>query len=361
VNEGNGRRARRVDQVLPWIESADAISNYALQLRDHLRERGYASDIWVEARGSAIDARARAFEPHAVARANAILYHHSIGTELTELVAALDVPKALIYHNVTPPAFYADYRPALAYALEAGAGALPAIAAAFDRVIAVSDYNAAGLRAAGMTNVETIPVIVDAGRFGAAPAAAALREGDAAMRWLFVGRIAPNKGLRRLIEVAGAFRRGCGAVRLTIVGRSDTEDPYLAELHALVAELDLEGAVRFAGVLSDAALAQEYRNADVLVTLSEHEGFCVPLVEAMFFDLPVVALAAAAIPETLGAAGLLIDPAAGVAEIAAVLLCLRDDPALRAAIVAAQRARRDDFSPARVWPQIDRLVEALAS
>jgi len=354
-------RRRRVDQVLPTIEFGDAISNCALQLRRHLRESGYASDIWVDVRGDTVSREAAYFEPRAVAAADAILYHHSIGTELAERVAALDVPKALIYHNVTPAAFFADYRPALAYALDAGAASLKDIAESFDRVVAVSEYNAAGLRALGVSDVQTIPFMVDVARFEDAPQADALPGDGSAMRWLFVGRIAPNKGLRKLIEVADAFRRCCGELMLTIVGRWEADDPYLRELRELIAELDLTENVRFAGVVSDALLAAHYRHAEVLVTLSEHEGFCVPVVEAMFFDLPVVALAAAALPETLGSAGLLIEPSADIAEIAAAIVCLRDDPGLRASIVAAQRARREAFLPARIWPHIDRLVEALAS
>jgi glycosyltransferase involved in cell wall biosynthesis len=145
-------------------------------------------------------------------------------------------------------------------------------------------------------------------------------------------------------------------VKLTIVGRFDPDDPYYHELTRLVMRRGLERHVTFAGVVTNRTLHAHYRRADVFVTLSEHEGFCVPVVEAMFFDLPVVALAATALPETLGAAGLLVERTADAAEIAALIHCLRTDSGLSARLLEAQRMRRRDFLPDQIYPHVERLV-----
>jgi glycosyltransferase involved in cell wall biosynthesis len=349
-------RGARIDQVVQTLEYGDAISDYALHVRRHLRELGYGSTIWVEGAGPGMTGEAAFFEANRVATADAVIYHHSIGSAIADRVAVLGVPKALVYHNITPAGFFAAYRPSFAELLQSGRDALPALCGKFDLYVVDSDYNALDLHEHGIAEARTIPVPVDFARFDVMPELDVLGDDAPGMRWLFVGRVAPNKGIRALIEALDAYRQCDGDVKLTIVGRFDPDDPYYHELTRLVMRRGLERHVTFAGVVTNRTLHAHYRRADVFVTLSEHEGFCVPVVEAMFFDLPVVALAATALPETLGAAGLLVERTADAAEIAALIHCLRTDSGLSARLLEAQRMRRRDFLPDQIYPHVERLV-----
>jgi len=166
------------------------------------------------------------------------------------------------------------------------------------------------------------------------------------MDWLFVGRVTPNKCHHDLIKAVAAYRRGFGVpARLHLVG-APAAGSYQRALHQLVEALDLEGVVRFTGSVAPGVLAAHYRSADVFVCLSEHEGFCVPLVEAMRHRVPVVAFAAAAVPETVGAAALLLRSKAPL-TVAAAVERLRSRPDLLEALVAGGLCRASEFDVAR--------------
>ena len=189
--------------------------------------------------------------------------------------------------------------------------------------VADSAYNEAHLAEAGFAATAVIPpsaalddAVTAAARATTAPSP---RSAAAGARWLAVGRVSPNKALERTVAALAVARaHGDPEATLHIVGKPATGS-YVAALHRYVAELGLAGAVRFAGHASDATVASAYAEADVLVVTSEHEGFCVPVVEAMSTGLPVVAFDQGAVPEVLGDAGSLVsdkDPYALAASIA---------------------------------------------
>jgi glycosyltransferase involved in cell wall biosynthesis len=350
---------KRVDQVVQTLEYGDAISDYATHVRNRLREVGFASTIWAEGIGPLVMGNADFYDADAIEKADAIVYHHSIGTAATEHVQSLRLPKAMIYHNITPASFFAPYRPKFAELLETGRDDLKKLVGAFDRYIADSDFNAAELRDIGVSEVETVPVIMDFSRFDVSADVELLAENSRGMRWIFVGRVAPNKGVHSLILALEAFLHFDHDAQLDIVGRYDVDDPYYAELRALVTVRRLERYVHFRGMVTDSQLLAYYQRSNIFVTLSEHEGFCVPVVEAMLFDLPVVALASTALPETLGHGGLLVEPGTSPAEIAALIYLVRVDPHLGPTIVAAQRERRTTFLPKRIYPKLEHVIAEL--
>jgi len=123
---------------------------------------------------------------------------------------------------------------------------------------------------------------------------------------LTVGRIAPNKGLDVLLESFGDLVDVFPS-NLHIVGALDPRlRSYQSALDAIVERRGLSSRVAFHGTLSQNALAALYHDCDVFVTCSQHEGFCVPVIEAMAFGKPIVAWNATALPETCGAAGVLV-------------------------------------------------------
>lgn len=353
---------RRIDQVLPTLEYGDAVSDYAIHIQDALRMHGIESTIYAEAIGTRVADRARVFaddrgqDDHP----DLVLYHHSISCASAQAVAVMATPKVMIYHNVTPARFFAPYRPDFAELLQVGREQTRELTRKFDRYVAVSQFNADELLELGAPEVTVVPLAVDFRRFDVLPDEAVLRRQKRGTRWLFVGRIAPNKGLLPLIEAFEAYLAVDGDATLAIVGTYDPADIYYRSLVDACQQLRVSGSVRFTGSVSNAELCAYYRSSDVYVSLSEHEGFCVPIVEAMYFDLPIVARDSTAVPGTLGEGGVLVSDGMGAVEIAALVELLRADESLRRRVLAAQRNRRAFFSPEAGDERIRRLVEDLA-
>ncbi len=258
--------------------------------------------------------------------------------------------KAVYYHNVTPPEFFAPGT-ATREATERGLAQLRRIADAFDLVVADSRHNLEDFGRFLRTPRPGLVVhpVVDAEALRAGPfegdLVRRLRRGPGA-RWLFVGRVARNKRQERVMTLFDRYARAVDpAARLWLVG-NDTQDPaYRAGLEALRRALPSGRRILFTGPVGDRSLRAYYRAASLFVCASEHEGFGLPLVEAMAYGVPVIAFAAAAVPETMGAAGILARSwdAPRLVELAALL---ESDAGLRARILAGQRANLERFGAA---------------
>jgi glycosyltransferase involved in cell wall biosynthesis len=229
--------------------------------------------------------------------------------------------------------------------------------------IADSTYNERELAEAGFTATSVAPVLVDLEEFDRdvdererARLEAAKAAGGVDL--LFVGRLAPNKAQHDLIKALAVYRRAYDpAARLHLVGGSSSA-VYAAALESYAAALGLEEAVELTGSVSPGVLAAHYRAADAFVCLSEHEGFCVPLLEAMHHRVPIVAFAAAAVPETLGGAGLLL-PSKSPSTVASAVHRVLDDALLRRALVTAGTQRLEDFRLDRARARFASLIEGL--
>jgi L-malate glycosyltransferase len=226
--------------------------------------------------------------------------------------------------------------------------------------IAVSRFNERELVDAGFARTAVAPVLVDLDhmvREVDAAAEARLRDAKSGggADLLFVGRIAPNKAQHDLVKALAVYRRTYDPdARLHLVGASSSE-AYSDAVKAYVARLGLEDAVNLTGPVPSGVLAAHYRTADVFVCLSEHEGFCVPLLEAMHNHVPIVAFAAAAVPETVAGAAVLLDDKSP-AMVAAAVHRVQTDPVLRDQLVAAGATRLAEFTLPRAR---ERFAEAL--
>jgi glycosyltransferase involved in cell wall biosynthesis len=265
----------------------------------------------------------------------------------------------LQYHNVTPAHFFAPYDPGIFRIAALGRQELATLAGATDLALGDSDYNRRELAELGFRRTGVLPIAVDTGRLLDAPPHPALEEilRDGLTNFLFVGRIAPNKRIEDIIRLAEQFKRYIDAqYRFVFVGRTDTVPRYYAAVRALIARYQmLPERFLFPGVVSDWELAAYYRTASVYISMSEHEGFCVPLVEAMAADVPVLAFASTAVPETLGGAGVLFE--SKDMEYAAELLGqLAFDPDVRAHVIEGQRRRLRDFAEDRLRARLAQVV-----
>ena len=338
----------RISILTPTLATADAVSNDVLGMYRVLKQRGhevhlFAEDWNVPGVQVRYAAGARQF---AETSSDILIYHHSIGWELgAEILESCACKTIIKYHNVTPPEFFAGVNPQLQQLCESGRSQLASIGGAHHTLyLAASAYNMQDLLAAGAdpARVFVVPPFNQAENLGGvAPDFDVLdQHQDGKVNLLMVGSVRPNKGHALLIE---AFARyyydfNCHA-RLLIVGAQDEKlEGYAKTLRDLVELLHLEDAVSFTGEVPVEALKAYYLTSDAFVIASEHEGFCVPLVEAMSLRVPVIGYASGAITETIGDCGIIwdtIDPGLVAESIDALM----KDGSL-AAVLTHQARRR---------------------
>ncbi|MBI5686313.1 MAG: glycosyltransferase [Verrucomicrobia bacterium] len=346
-----------IHQILPALAYGDAISNHARWIRRQLQQMGFESVILAHHVDPRVAAECRVFSPECIKATDGVIYHHSIGSEVTPHVVAHPGPKCLIYHNITPAEFYELFRPEIARLLRQGREALRLLADNFPISVGDSEYNASELREAGFAAPGILPICVDPSLWNLPPDARLmdrLQRGQTNL--LFVGRLSPSKKQDDLLLAFKAYLDLDPKAELHLVGSGGENDPYVAYLRYVARTLGLRERVDFAGLVNEAQLAAYYRTARLFWSMSEHEGFCVPLVEAMWHDVPVFAYKSSAVAETLGAGALLFTQKENVSEVAAAAWFLAEDAALRAKVIAAQRQRRLFCSPAAVAVELKQLV-----
>ncbi len=338
-----------VHQFVPALLPRDATGDHTRALRDALRAVGWESDIYVEAAHDELQDEATYFEEYpAHARpGDVLLYQLGTSSPVAEFLLGRDEPLVLDYHNITPEAYYAGWEEHTATKVALAREQVAALAPRAVLGIADSAFNAAELEALGCPATAVIPILVDLeadhGRVDAVEADRLRAEHGGATVLLFVGRISPNKAHQRLVEALWVYRRLYDPdARLHLVGPTVTPS-YADAVFAFADELGLADAVRHGEGLTASELAAWYQDADVFVCLSEHEGFCIPLLEAMRAGTPIVALDAGAVAETLGDAGILL-PEARPATVAAAVDRVHRDPGLSAWLVDAGRHRLDRFA-----------------
>jgi glycosyltransferase involved in cell wall biosynthesis len=352
---------RAVHQLLPDFVYGDAISNQAVAVRDVLRGLGYRSEVYAKRREANVAGEVRLVDEEEIEPDAGLVYHHSIGSEVTARAAAHAGPKCLVYHNITPHEFFAPYRPGFAWLLEAGRAALPRLARHFSCSVGDSPFNAAELRSSGFRDPGVLPIIVSPDNWNIR-ADESLSEilQDGTTNLLFVGRVAPNKRQDALVRVFAEYVEFDPRSRLVIAGDGQEFDPYYQHVRGEIERLAVGGRVLITGRVDDAALLACYRAAHLYLSVSEHEGFGVPLVEAMWFDVPVLARRAGAVPDTAGDAALLFEPGTDLREVARLAkLLARDDTTLRRRFVERGRLRREAFTPRAVRPAVESLVRRM--
>ena len=351
-----------IHQWVPAAHTGDAIGDSARQVRNLLRRMGHESDLFAMTIDDDLREDVRPFADPAATRGDATIFHFALPSPMTSAFAGLDGAKVLQYHNITPASFFAPYDAGLFRLAALGRRELATLAGRVDLALGDSDFNRRELEALGFERTGVLPIAVNTARITHAPRRPALDRilGDGLINILFVGRIAPNKRIEDHIRLAEIYKRYVDSYyRFIFVGRHDGIPRYYAQIRALIAEFDmLPDRFWFTGAVPDDDLASFYHWADAYVSLSEHEGFCVPLVEAMAADVPVVAYAAGAVPETLGGAGLLFSPKD--LELAAELLAtVVYDSTVRANVLDGQRRRLQAFAPAAIETRLQETIREL--
>jgi glycosyltransferase involved in cell wall biosynthesis len=351
-----------INQWVPAAHRGDAIGDSARRMREMLRRQGHQSDIFALTIDDDLRSDVRPFEDPESQRGDITIFHFALPSPMTDAFRRVDGVRVLQYHNITPAQFFAPYSPELFRLAALGRRELARLVGHVHLALGDSEFNRQELEGLGFAPTGVLPIAVDTARFTDAPRRPALEQilGDGLINILFVGRIVPNKRIDDHIRLAEVYKRYVdNYYRFIFVGRYDGVPAYYAQVRALIAEYRmLPDRFWFTGPVPDEDLGAFYRWADAYVSLSEHEGFCVPLVEAMAADVPVLAYAAGAVPETLGGAGLLFAPKD--LEVAAEMLgMLVYDRPLRARVLEGQRERLKDFAPERIEAQLTATLSGL--
>jgi glycosyltransferase involved in cell wall biosynthesis len=351
-----------VNQWVPAAHRGDAVGDYARILRDILRSWDHESHIYALTIDDDLRDDVRSWSHREARDGDVTMLHFAIPSPMTAALATLPGVRVLCYHNVTPAKFFAPFDPGIARLSVLGRHELAFLAPRVDVAFGVSEYNRQELASLGFRDTGVLPLLVDTTRLtnaGRVPSLETLLQ-DGLANILFVGRLAPNKKIEDHIRLAEVYKRYVDSqYRFIFVGKMDAVPRYHAAVRALVSEFRmLPERFWFVGPVPDDELATYYRHAHAYVSLSEHEGFCAPLVEAMAMDVPILAYAAAAVPETLGGAGVSFAPKD--LEYAAELLgALIYDQPLRDRVVGGQRRRHEQLSPARLEGVIEETLAGI--
>ena len=325
---------RKVWQILPTFYFGDAIGNDCLAISRFLTDEGIENGIAAKVIHPKMEKYAVTFEEakEKIQDDDLILYHLSVGDEMNDWFAALSNKKGVIYHNITPYRFFKTYSVAHIAVTQLGRRQMTKMAGSVDFAIADSAYNAAELTKLGFPTPSVVPILMPFDDYKQEPDAETVRKmSDGKKNILFVGRVAPNKCQEDIIAVFSELKKHYGVnARLILAGSYGGMEEYKERLDKYVKQLSLSDDVIFTGHISFAEILAFYKTAHAFVIMSEHEGFCVPVVEAYLFGVPVLACDYGAIGETMGGAGVLLSSQKDPAKAASVLLEMLNDEKWRA-------------------------------
>jgi glycosyltransferase involved in cell wall biosynthesis len=346
---------RALHQFTEGAYVGDAISDQVFAIQRWLHDLDFVSEVYAERIQPELAGSVRPARDYRPSTAETcLIHHHAVGSDIAERLAEVGRPQILIYHNITPPQFFAYTDPILAANLRKGRRQLEEMRGRTLLALGASAYNQRELIDLGYDPTGVLPIVLDESDLrGPLNDKLAAECASARPLVLFVGRFAPNKRQEDLIKFHYCLRRLLPEARLVLVGNTDFET-YVAWQARFAHDLGLdEPAVRVTGHVSHRDMLTYYRCADVYVSMSEHEGFGKPLIESMYCGLPVVAYASSAVPDTLGDAGILFHKKDFEALAELVTLVLADE-ALRGRIIARQSRRVLAF----LEPQVRRRWES---
>jgi glycosyltransferase involved in cell wall biosynthesis len=341
----------RIHQVLATLSYGDAIGHEVLGIQRVLQAHGHQSDIFVETAHPRLEHLTRSYRemPGEITDDDLLIHHFSIGSKASRVAYALPARMMLVYHNITPPEYFVGVNKELIQSCFLGRRELTAYAGRCELAVGDSEFNRQELQDLGFSPTGVLPVVPDFSHLEAPPDPFLARQfDDDWTNLLFVGRVIPNKRFDDLIRIFHAYRTIYNRrSRLLLVGSSTGFENYRVQLEHLAARLKTPD-VYFTGHITNEQLAAFYDVADVFLSASEHEGFCVPLIEAFYKRVPVVAYAATAVPWTMHGGGVLYETKDPVAVAALVDSLVADDAAMEAVVesqdAALERLLAEDFS-----------------
>ena len=351
------RSDMKIHQILPSLSYGDAVSNDAIEIRNALKRMGYDSDIFAKYIDPKVSKFARHLNQYKKTANNIVIYHFSLaGFDVTDFVKQLPDLKILIYHNITPENFFKDINDELYYICKNGRVELKTLSKVVKLGLGDSEYNKNELDSFDFRNTGILPILIDFSKYNVCPNKKIVKKfDDDYVNLLFVGRISPNKKQEDVIKSFYYYNKLNPKSRLFFVGSYNGMEKYFFQLEKLVNKLNLADVV-FTGKTTFDEMIAYYHLADIFLCMSEHEGFCVPLLESMFFNIPIIAYNSTAIPYTLGNSGILVKEKRSD-EIAEIINLVINDKSLRTRIVKIQNERLKDFEISKTEEKIKNYLD----
>ncbi len=333
------------------LDAADAVSTHCILLKQRAAELGIPAAIYAEFSHGDVREHVTPLDRllESAAPDDVLLHQFFNATTLLPMVERFPGRRILMYHNITPPRFFEKGSPVYLSCLR-GLRQLRTLTRAYEYAVGMSEASRRDLEGMGFPHTGVFPLFLDLEGLAARKPHPVLagRPKPAGAVFLSVGRLAPNKCAADLIRFLAAYRRRDPSATLLLAGNDAQHPDYVQALRRLAEDLKLRAGedVLFTGKIPESHLVAYYRSADAFLSMSEHEGFCAPLLEAMLFDLPVFAYAEPACAQTLGGAGVLFREK-NFEALADTVAALLGDPARKRAVIEGQRRRLEDFTPAR--------------
>ena len=352
-------RQLAVHQFVAGATPGDAIFDQAVMLRGWLQDWGYQSQIYAQMLHPSVVGQIPHYTRYRPGRRSddLLIFHYSIGSELSDYFRGVKNRVWMIYHNVTPPELLGNIDPQMRNLVRQGQEELGGFHDVVELALADSEFNRLDLEQVGYPAPRVLPIILDEALYtGPSEPTLEANLATGGPNVLFLGRVAPNKRHEDVIKAFYYYRLIEPSAQLYLVGMFwKPAERYYRWLQALVTHLALDDCVHFSGHVTFQEMLTYYRGAELFLCMSEHEGFGKPLLESMYFDLPILANSATAIPYTLGGAGVLVHRKE-YPVIAELMHLLISDRPFREQILVGQRRRYDDFRPGRVKAQLQALL-----
>ncbi|UCC39162.1 MAG: glycosyltransferase family 4 protein [Candidatus Aminicenantes bacterium] len=339
----------RVDQLVPAFHRGDAIGDTAFHMKKFFLSQGLSSQIYCLESDKGLEGDSAPFASfRKPASSDITILHFALPSPLSQKFLSLRSKKVIIYHNITPPEFFADFSPEMERISRLGREELESLVPHVNLALADSEYNRQELLELGFKNADVFPLFVDLEKYEKPLSNFTYSLfNDERINILFVGRIVPNKKIEDLIKVVFYYKKYISPlVRLIVVGKTSSLPKYYQSLVRLADEFYLmPEEIFFAGHIPDEELFALYKASDLFLSLSEHEGFGLPFIESMIFDLPIVAYDCTAVPYTLGGAGVLIRDKS-VDLLGELVNVVAHNKKLKENIIKGQRQRLEEFKKA---------------
>ncbi|MDF9840212.1 MULTISPECIES: glycosyltransferase family 4 protein [unclassified Paenibacillus] len=294
----------RVYQIIEALDYGDAVSTHCIELKNILSGAEIVNDIFSKYVNEKMENFRKPISELKVSKQDVLIFHYSGKSSLINTIKALNCKKILIYHNITPHHYFEGMEPHYTHCLE-GRKQLSQLRGMFDLYLGDSEYNVQELDEIGCSPTGVLPIVVDMAIKNNKKVRTKNEQDE--IKFIFVGRVAPNKKHEDIIRIFEYYHTYINPnSKLYLVGNYNDYSLYYNQLMMLVQTMVSKNSIQFTGKISEGELDYHYRTADIFLSMSEHEGFCVPLLESMSYGVPTFAFDAGAIRTTLGKAGVLI-------------------------------------------------------
>jgi len=358
-DKNNGEEKIKVHQLVPILAPRDAVGNEVMAIRKILRNQGYVSEIFVERVHPEMSHESKKFFSYKdKLEADILIYHHATSSKLVEAILETSAKLVLIYHNLTPEKYFKGINERAVESIKLARNQLKILKDRTTIAIGHSDFSSQELHAAGFSNVLTLPFLIDFSSYDVKPLENLISKFNKSVNILFVGRFVPHKKIENLLQIF-AYYKTCinNNSNLFLIGNYLGTEKYYQWLRYLVNKSGLEN-VHFVTKIDQRSLVTYYKLADVYLSMSEHEGFGVPLVESMYLGVPVIAFKSSAVPSTLGGASILVDMEEAE-DIGELINLVTNDKTLQQKMIHKQKERANAFDLSKTGNEMLHQIEIL--